>query len=675
MTFKKVRSVLGYLTTLLAFAGILSVAAFYGKRQTGPQVERLAMYKIGNGKDVSLLLQQGQDELRIHSHAVMSSFQSSASYSLNFKFKNKNGQQIWSRDIALKADSGWHKRNDRWRNAYLQDSDQIVTNERVTRISLPKFEDEGTLVVSCSGQDAVLVRLYEVQTRSASALALALKASKSSNSRIWSKTVIDWDMLSPARQAQALRVGSKRLAAEGQSGIDFETATLYFSGYWEPVQLQRRGLQVTSLRPLALQLSGKAKFLTPEGGDDVTVRKRNVDVDLERWVEADGQHSFWLTSQEEDVASVDGEFSEQTTLTYPYRSEAAYMIDDERFITYSTKGSKELVFSAWGASERRNRVVVRSGDKLLHVEELKTQVDSTNYAEGVHQKILPLSKPSFFTVKVSENTEEITLLSDGPLLISAAYLGSDVISKHKALPLERQLHVRDGRRYIVREFALEKRRRLTRRSIVPTKGGRQSPVMREVARVSISADVSGQELVARGSRMSFTVNGPRESIVSKRVQVVSGEAIAFQRPIERVGQKYYVPTKKGATYKIVGPEGAKLTARGVDWRTPQKRRALTVSEVTAASPLVFSVTPDVTTFVLSYYSTPSSPPPKIELVIGDVVKTLSMKPFSPKLQGDVSLDKSATMLRGWVVELPSYRTGTVVRVKASTGWGYGEILQ
>ncbi|NVB42893.1 hypothetical protein G6O69_34045 [Pseudenhygromyxa sp. WMMC2535] len=183
------------------------------------------------------------------------------------------GGQPWRRQINIRTrqskdggdNFGW-----RYENSFMLTPAREVTDDRLTRLSLPEAEGRDRILrmrlIPGKPADRVggLIRLYvreerPVDDKTLRQLALDPGTGKALVDRV---TYHDWEELSAAERAYKLRYIWRRLSAQGLPGVDYELRSVYETGFRLPrgTEAEVDYLPVTPTRWLAFNVTGPAEL-------------------------------------------------------------------------------------------------------------------------------------------------------------------------------------------------------------------------------------------------------------------------------------------------------------------------------------------------------------------------------------------------------------------------------
>ncbi|HLT39874.1 MAG TPA: hypothetical protein VK034_26520, partial [Enhygromyxa sp.] len=204
------------------------------------------------------------------------------------------GDPLWRHEFNIRtrqSKSGGDRFGWRYENAFLLDDDRQLTDDRLTRVRLPGADQdrlvELRLIPNTPATDvSALARVYvrrprAVDDRKLRELSLAPEAARELVDRL---TWRDWHQLSEDERRVKLSQIWERLAAEGEPGLDYQTLSIYETGFRLPrgSKTDARRLEVDRWRSLAINLIGPAELELRVFGDageaaSLEIHRRGLD--------------------------------------------------------------------------------------------------------------------------------------------------------------------------------------------------------------------------------------------------------------------------------------------------------------------------------------------------------------------------------------------------------------
>ncbi len=186
--------------------------------------------------------------------------------------RSLDGEEQWRHELNIRtrqSKSGGVRFGWRYENAFLLGDDRQLTDDRLTRVRLPEAETDRLVELRLIPQvplDDVsgLARVYVRRPRPVDDRALRELAFDPEEARalVDNLTYRDWDQLSEDERRVKLSQVWERLAAEGEPGRDYETLSIYETGFRLPrgATTNARRLEVDRWRSLAVNVIGPAEI-------------------------------------------------------------------------------------------------------------------------------------------------------------------------------------------------------------------------------------------------------------------------------------------------------------------------------------------------------------------------------------------------------------------------------
>jgi hypothetical protein len=183
---------------------------------------------------------------------------------------------IWSQDFWIRARQSKARLQDGvWldENTFSLERDVEVTDERDLWLQLPpELPPKANLQLRLLGSvGEALVRVNAQEERSGDAKSLRLWQLTPTERETLAErlTYLPWDRLRSDERLMAVRYSANCLPAVGLNGVDYETRTLYFTGFRLPVPPTATGLVVGPARAAALNVQGPTALtlMVTQAGD------------------------------------------------------------------------------------------------------------------------------------------------------------------------------------------------------------------------------------------------------------------------------------------------------------------------------------------------------------------------------------------------------------------------
>ncbi|MGE0868472.1 MAG: hypothetical protein AB7P03_07920 [Kofleriaceae bacterium] len=297
-----IRRVLPHLS-MVALVGGLALVSWQSLRvlQHPPSAQDLKLhgadrvlgYRIHANRGPRFLLDGGRLKLRMSS-AYLVTLVGGYDPAIDFTYRirlsiSHRDKPLWQSDIAItsrqsKADlvDGVWSQEGTWSQEGLQ-----FTDERITIVDLPEVPVDSILELGLVGEGEAVVRAFLSNPRDAAARERAalrwddhLKAEL-----LRSSTYVPWSMLEPMEQDHRLRSRWQRLSALGEDGVDFQTRTVFFSGFRAPqFSGDAQGIQLSRERSIAVNVLGPARLaIAPLPGSTTPFRVQTIGTKHQEW--------------------------------------------------------------------------------------------------------------------------------------------------------------------------------------------------------------------------------------------------------------------------------------------------------------------------------------------------------------------------------------------------------
>ncbi|MGE0547426.1 MAG: hypothetical protein AB7O24_25950 [Kofleriaceae bacterium] len=297
-----IRRLLPHLS-MVALVGGLAVVSWQSLRvlQHPPTQEDLKLhsadrvlgYRVHSNSGPRFLLDGGKLKLRMSSSALVSlvgGYDPAIDFTYRIRLSISLHQKpLWQSDIAItsrqsKADlvDGVWSQEGTWSQEGLQ-----FTDERITIVDLPEVPVDSILELRLVGDGEAVVRAFLSNPRDAAARERAalrwddqLKAEL-----LRSSTYVPWSLLEPMEQDHRLRSRWQRLSALGEDGVDFQTRTVFFSGFRAPqFSGDAQGIELSRERAIAVNVLGPARLaVAPLPGSITPFRVQTVGAKHQEW--------------------------------------------------------------------------------------------------------------------------------------------------------------------------------------------------------------------------------------------------------------------------------------------------------------------------------------------------------------------------------------------------------
>lgn len=249
-----IRSTLGFVLLIGALIGIWELERFRtdaNVRSNAPatakaeRAERVVYYVMTSTSGPAFHLDGQELELRVVSHLVLApdvaySPERAYTYGIRLRIDAPDGETIWRREVYTttrqsKADLAagvWLEEN-----AFSLESDVEITDDRVHRITLPEGLPWGSrLHVRLEADDLAshgIVRIYERTEDESLGPALTYFGPSPSHERrlVGRLTYLPWNALTEHQRWGRLHLRWNRMSAVGEAGRDYDTETIFFTGF------------------------------------------------------------------------------------------------------------------------------------------------------------------------------------------------------------------------------------------------------------------------------------------------------------------------------------------------------------------------------------------------------------------------------------------------------------
>lgn len=262
--------------------------------------DRVLYYRLVGDADVTFQLNGGEQVVKLLTHAIVAGNRGydpadRFEYGVRCELRAPGGELLWSSDVWTRSrqskgrllDGVWMQEN-----AFSLEPGVEVADDRSLLVALPDLVPVGArLRLSKLGSvDEVVVRAYRRATRSGVDRQAALRsmAPGERDELIARTTYSPWDLVPVWERLERLRYRFERLAAVGDSGADFLTRPVWFTGFRTPTS----DAQQEAEQPLLL--------LAAAGQGEVEQRQAFV---LGPWPGAEGAASASFTIQTEGAGA------------------------------------------------------------------------------------------------------------------------------------------------------------------------------------------------------------------------------------------------------------------------------------------------------------------------------------------------------------------------------------
>jgi hypothetical protein len=242
--------------------------------------DRVLYYEFDDYRGPKFQLSPTDRSLKLITHLVLpadTGYDEKAEfhYGVELRLTNLAGDLLWSQVVDIgtrQSKDGGTERGWLLENSFLIADERELTDDRLTRIHLPPAgPGQGDRLLElrlrperAQGPVLGLVRVYArrpraVDDRTLRELSLAPDQRRELVDQL---TYRDWDQLSEAEQTSKLRWVWDRLAALGEPEIDYQTLSVYETGFRLPRESEDdvRWLRVDPLRSLAFNVVGPAEL-------------------------------------------------------------------------------------------------------------------------------------------------------------------------------------------------------------------------------------------------------------------------------------------------------------------------------------------------------------------------------------------------------------------------------
>ncbi len=287
--------------------------------------DRVAYYVVDPDSGPSFRIGPNDRSLKLITHLLLPSTvvydpEAEFAYGVVLIVRSLAGEELWRHELNIrtrqsKSDGdrfGW-----RHENAFLLGDDRSLTDDRMTRVRLPESDEDRLVELrllpqvptrDVSGLARVYVRRPRpVDDRTLRELALAPEEARALVDHL---TYRDWDQLSEDEHRVKLSQVWERLAAEGEPGRDYQTLSIYETGFRlaRGASYDARRLEVDRWRSLAINVIGPAELDlrtldSDRSADLLEIYRRGldgVDVEYPRGARTltipDGVHTLFIES-------------------------------------------------------------------------------------------------------------------------------------------------------------------------------------------------------------------------------------------------------------------------------------------------------------------------------------------------------------------------------------------
>lgn len=267
-----------HLMFLLVVLGVVAVCGWIMYRLRVPVspmdrkvagAERISYYVVTHVAGPKFYLSGRERVVKLVSHAVLDGNEPydprrRVSYGLRIRVLYQ-GRILWQHDASLDTRQSKAVRfNDVWlrENAFTSRLNTEIADDRVLIVHLPEeIPAESLLEVTLLGDPKkALVRAYEQIERSEderASLTLAMRDSRAEE-LIQRSTFAPWVLLSDEDKYQRLNFKFLRMPAVGEPGVDFETLSVFYTGFRLPLEelTGEEGMWLNRHRSAALNVVG-----------------------------------------------------------------------------------------------------------------------------------------------------------------------------------------------------------------------------------------------------------------------------------------------------------------------------------------------------------------------------------------------------------------------------------
>jgi len=276
----------------LAARVVVSLAAPDLLEQKLAGAERYLYYRVTRGSGPVFELTGDETSIRLVTHAVVPplfGYDPAREYEYGIHLTlDLGGGKKWERDVYTRSRQSKARRTSGthpiWldENTFAHEPGLELTDDRLLVITLPANVPVGaTAKVTLVGDmQEGFVRAYSPAPRD-NPLRFVRELPIEERSRIAEQTsYVPWDRLTSPEDLASVRFTERRLSAEGKEDVDYETRTLYTTGFRvRPMTTAERGLLVTAARGAAVNVVGPAKLdlaITRPAALEATVGALNV---------------------------------------------------------------------------------------------------------------------------------------------------------------------------------------------------------------------------------------------------------------------------------------------------------------------------------------------------------------------------------------------------------------
>lgn len=264
-----------YLSVVLAIAAVC-VWIMYRLHLPAPpmdhkveRADRISYYVVTHTAGPSFELTGTERVIKVVSHAILDGREPydprrRVSYGLRARVSYQ-GRVLWQHDTfidsrqskAVQLDDVWLREN-----AFTSRLDTEMTDDRVVILHLPEdIPQESMLELTLLGTpDRGLVRAYQQVERTPdekASLALSMSDSRA-EAMVQRSTYAPWALLSEEDKLQRLSHKFLRMPAAGEPGVDFETFSVFYTGFRLPLEAltAEEGMWLNRHRSVALNIVG-----------------------------------------------------------------------------------------------------------------------------------------------------------------------------------------------------------------------------------------------------------------------------------------------------------------------------------------------------------------------------------------------------------------------------------